>query len=132
MKVKRNPDDRPLTWHDLWFLEAAISLVIVGGVYVLIAQFVALLTPYLVIVIFLGIAGLGVVVMALYIVSHERRLGRRKELIEPVSNIQDLTTEQQHSIKWDQWVKRMYGKKQPTIHVVKATKIKHDPTVSGK
>jgi len=42
MKVKRHPDDRPLTWHDLWFLEAAISLVIVGGIYVLIAQFVAL------------------------------------------------------------------------------------------
>ncbi len=132
MKVKRHPDDRPLTWHDLWFLEAAISLVIVGGIYVLIAQFFALLTPYLVIVIFLGIVGLGVVFVALYIVSHERRLGRRKELIEPVSNIQDLTSEQKHSIKWDQWVKRMYGKKQPTIHVVKATKIKRDPSASGK
>ncbi|MFW9984717.1 MAG: hypothetical protein ACFFCB_08330, partial [Candidatus Odinarchaeota archaeon] len=107
MKVKRHPDDRPLTWHDLWFLEAAISLVVVGGIYVLIAQFVALLTPYLVFVVFLGIAGLGVVVVALYIVSHERRLGRRKDLIEPVSNIQDLTSEQKHSIKWDQLVKRM-------------------------
>ena len=132
MKIKRHPDDRPLTWHDLWFLEAAISLVIVGGIYVLIAQFVAILTPYLVIVIFLGIAGLGVVFMALYIVSHERRLGRRKELVEPVSNIQDLTTDQKHSIIWDQWVKRMYGKKQSTIHVVKATKIKRDPSISGK
>jgi len=70
--------------------------------------------------------------MALYIVSHERRLGRRTELIEPVSNIQDLTTEQKHSIKWDQWVKRMYGKKQQTLHVVKATKIKRDPSASGK
>ena len=132
MKVKRSPDDRPLTWHDLWFLEAAISLVIVGGIYVLIAQFVALLTPYLVIVLFIGIPGLGVVVVALYIISQERRIGRRKELIEPVSNIQDLTTEQKHSIKWDQWVKRMYSKKQPTFHVVKVTKIKRDPSISDK
>ena len=132
MKVKRHPDDRPLTWHDLWFLEAALSLVIVGGIYVLIAQFVALLTPYLVIVLFIGIIGLGAVFVALYIISQERRIGRRKVLIEPVSNIQDLTTEQKHSIKWDQWVKRMYGKKQPTIHVVKVTKIKWDPSISDK
>jgi hypothetical protein len=119
MRVKRTPDDRPLTWHDLWFLEAIISLIIVGGIYVLIGQFFSVLTPFLGIGLIFSIVGLPIIVMTLYVVGHERRLGRLKRTLERVSNIENLTTDQKHSQRWEQWIKRQYGKKTKPLSVIK-------------
>ncbi|MFW9831672.1 MAG: hypothetical protein ACFFD8_07855 [Candidatus Thorarchaeota archaeon] len=124
MRLKRKEDDRPLSWHDLWFLEASISLILVGGVYVIIAQFFAVLTPFLVIVVFIGISGLIIVVAGLYMVAQERRLGRRFRFVEPVSNIENLTHDQYQTRQWDQWIKRQYGKKQNSLHIVKQYPVK--------
>lgn len=119
MRIKRTIDDRPLTWHNLWFLETIISLIIVGGVYVLIGQFFSVLTPFLVIGLIFSVVGLPIVVMTLYVVGHERRLGRLKQTVERVSNIENLTTDQKHSRRWDQWIKRQNSKKHKPLNVFK-------------
>lgn len=126
MRLKRSIDDRPLTWHDLWFVEAAISLTIAGGIYVLIGQFFSVLTPFLGIGLIFGIVGLPIVVTGLYLVAHERRLGRRRQILEPVSNIENLSDEQKHSRRWEQWIRRQHGKKSDDIRVIKTYKTKLD------
>ncbi len=124
MRIKRTVDDRPLTWHDLWFLEATISLTFVGGIYVLIGQFFSVLTPYLGIGLIFGIVGLPIVVTGLYLVVHERRLGRRRQILEPVSNIENLSADQKHSRRWEQWIRRQHGKKTLDVKVIKDYKKK--------
>jgi hypothetical protein len=122
--LKRKIDDRPLTWHDLWFLEAAISLTIIGTIYVLIGQFFSVLTQYIGLGLIFSLIGLPIVITGLYLVWYERRLGRRPSIAERVSNIENLSADQRDSRRWDQWIKLQYGKKTTPLNVFKKYKPK--------